>query len=70
MNYKELEIWKELKGLVKLIYKITESFPLSEQFELTNQIRSCALSAQSNIAEEIARNQLKNTLQFLYISHG
>ena len=70
MDYKELEVWKESKELVKLIYKITELFPSTEQYGLTNQIRRSAVSIPSNIAEEIGRNHLKNTIQFLYISRG
>ena len=70
MDYKELEVWKESKELVKLIYKITENFPSSEQFGLTNQIQRSAVSIPSNIAEGIGRNHVKDTLQFLYISRG
>jgi len=70
MDYKELEVWKESKELVKLIYKITESFPKSEQFGLTNQIRRGAVSIPSNIAEGIGRNHVKDTIQFLYVSRG
>ncbi len=70
MDYKELEVWKESKELVKLIYKITESFPSTEQFGLTNQIRRSAVSIPSNIAEGIGRNHTKDTLQFLFIARG
>lgn len=38
MDYKELEVWKESKELVKRIYKLTERIPSAEQFGLTNQI--------------------------------
>ncbi len=70
MDYKELEVWKESKELVKLIYMITESFPSSEQFGLTSQIRRSAVSIPSNIAEGNERNHLKDTLQFLFIAKG
>lgn len=70
MDYKELEVWKESKELVNLIYKITESFPSTEQFGLTNQIRRSAVSIPSNIAEGIGRNHVKDTIQFLYVSRG
>lgn len=70
MDYKELEVWKESKELVKIIYKITESFPSSEQFDLANQMRRCAASIPSNIAEGIGRNHVKDTLRFLHVSRG
>jgi four helix bundle protein len=70
MDYKELEVWKESKELVKLIYELTKIFPSTEQFGLTNQIRRCAVSIPSNIAEGIGRNHVKDTLQFLFIARG
>jgi len=33
MNYTELEVWKEARALVKVIYKLTKSFPDTEKFE-------------------------------------
>jgi len=50
-NFKELKIWSESIELVEKIYQLTESFPTSEQFGLTNQIRRCSVSVPSNIAE-------------------
>lgn len=70
MDYKELEVWKESKELVKIVYEATGSFPSSEQFGLSSQIRRCAVSIPSNIAEGVGRNHIKDTIQFLYISRG
>ncbi len=70
MNYKELEVWKEARILVKEIYFITEKFPQSELYGLTNQIKRCSVSIASNIAEGCGRRTSKDTLQFLYISRG
>lgn len=70
MDYKELDVWKENKDLVKLVYSFTNSFPPSEQFGLTLQIRRSAVSIPSNIAEGIGRNHSKDTLQFLFIARG
>jgi four helix bundle protein len=70
MDYKELDVWKESKELVKLIYLFTSSFPNSEQFGLTTQVRRAAISVPSNIAEGVGRNHSKDTLQFLYVARG
>ncbi len=70
MEYKELDVWKENKELVKLVYSLTNSLPPNEQFGLTLQIRRSAISIPSNIAEGIGRNHTKDTLQFLYIARG
>lgn len=70
MDYKELDVWKESKELVKLIYSLTNSLPSSEQFGLILQIRRSAISVPSNIAEGVGRNHSKDTIQFLYIARG
>ncbi len=68
MDHKDLEVWKESIELVKLIYTITEEFPKSELYGLTNQLRRSAISVPSNIAEGCARNSDKELIQFLYFS--
>lgn len=70
MNYTELDIWLATRQLVKEIYFLTKNFPKDELFGLTNQIRRCAVSIPSNIAEGCGRNTPKGTLAFLYISRG
>lgn len=70
MNHKELDVWKISIELVVDIYKITKSFPKDEFYGLVSQIRRCAVSIPSNIAEGCARNGDKETIQFLYISLG
>ncbi len=68
--YTDLDVWKESRKLVKLIYDITKSFPKEELYGLSNQIRRCAISVPSNIAEGCGRNHTKDSIQFFYISRG
>lgn len=70
MNHKELEAWKKGISLVTCIYQITKDFPKDELFGLTSQIRRCAVSIPSNIAEGAARNSDKDFIRFLYIALG
>jgi four helix bundle protein len=53
-----------------LLYEITNEFPASEIYGLTNQIRRAAISIPSNIAEGQGRNSAKEFNQFLAISLG
>ena len=69
-SYKDLEVWKLSIELVKEIYRITEKFPPSEIYGLTNQIRRAAVSIPSNIAEGQERNSAKEFRQFLAIALG
>lgn len=46
-----LEVWKLSHQLVLSIYKITETFPKTEQFGFVSQIRRSAISIPTNIIE-------------------
>ena len=69
-NFRELNVWKKAMNLVTQIYKFTKFFPKEEQFGLTNQIRRCAVSIPSNIAEGAGRDSSKDFNRFLSISLG
>lgn len=70
MDYKDLEIWKYARQLVKQVYLLTKLFPNEELYGLTNQIRRSSISVPSNIAEGIGRQSKKETIHFLYIAKG
>ena len=50
-----LVVWQKSIELVDGIYLITEKFPKDELYSLTRQIRRCAISVPSNIAEGCGR---------------
>ena len=49
---------------------MTEAYPKSEIYGLTNQIRRCAVSIPSNIAQGAARSSNKEFAHFLSIAMG
>lgn len=69
-NYRELDVWKKSRILVKEVYKMTSKFPKEEQFGLRSQMRRCAVSIPSNIAEGAGRTTDKDFANFLSISLG
>ncbi len=69
-SYTNLDVWKKSRSLVNSIYKLTEKYPKNELYGLTNQIRRCAVSIPSNIAEGCGRNYSKDSIQFFYIARG
>ena len=69
-SFKDLNVWSYGHDLVLEIYKMTKSFPSDEQFGLTNQMRRCAVSITSNIAEGFSRQSYKDKNQFYSISQG
>lgn len=69
-SFKDLLVWQKAASLAVLVYSITENFPNSELYGLTNQIRRSAVSISSNIAEGFKRNHKKEKLQFYNIAYG
>ena len=61
-KYTDLEVWQKSRDLTNSIYTISKSFPVDERFGLTNQMRRCAVSVPSNIAEGCGRSSFKETL--------
>lgn len=68
--HKNLRVWQLAMDLAKDIYQATGSFPSEEKFGLVSQMRRCAVSLPSNIAEGAARNSNKELVNFLYIASG
>ncbi|MFC1612692.1 four helix bundle protein, partial [Patescibacteria group bacterium] len=69
-SYKELIVWQRAIELVVAIYKLTEDFPKEEIYGLTSQMRRCAISIPSNIAEGRFRGTKNDFLHFLRISYS
>jgi len=69
-THKDLKIWQRSVALVTRVYKLTENFPKSEMWGLTNQIRRAAVSVPSNIAEGSGRKFPRELVQFLHIALG
>jgi|SRR3989344_4874173 len=69
-SYRKLIVWQKSFQLVKDIYLLTKDLPKDEQFGLVSQMRRCAISIPSNIAEGQQRNNAKEYRQFLGVARG
>jgi four helix bundle protein len=69
-SYRELLVWQKARALVVHIYKATETFPRSEIYGLTSQIRRASVSVASNIAEGQGRLTSGEFLHFLGQARG
>lgn len=67
-KFEKLEIWKESIHFSKKIYKITFSFPRSEQFTLSDQFRRSSSSIPANIAEGSGSSSKKDFSRYLDIA--
>jgi four helix bundle protein len=69
-TYRDLIVWQKSIDLTVKVYQLTAQFPKDEQYGLISQIRRCAISIPSNIAEGSKRKSKKEFLQFLHIASG
>ena len=66
----KLQVWKLAHQFTLDVYKISKTFPSSEKFGLTNQLRRSSSSVPTNIIEGQSRQYKKEFIQFLYIAKG
>ena len=69
-RFKDLDIWKLSREFCSDIYEVTGSFPETEKFGLSNQLRRAAVSIPSNISEGCSRKSNKDFSRFLEIAMG
>jgi four helix bundle protein len=69
-SFKDLVIWQKSIKLTSEIYSLTASFPSSEQFGLTNQMRRASVPIASNIAEGNGRSTKGEYVLFLGHARG
>jgi len=67
-HYRELIAWQKAGDLVVEIYRLTHTFPKSEMFGLTNQLRRASVLIPSNIAEGQGRSTTKDFVHFLHMA--
>jgi four helix bundle protein len=66
--YKDLVVWRLSVNLIKDIYRIAESLPKSEEYNLKQQLKRAVVSVALNIAEGKNRRTAKDFANFLNIS--
>src|ERR1035437_8140014 len=69
-SYRDLVVWQKSVALVTEIYAATSNFPREEMFGLISQLRRCAVSVPSNIAEGQGRATKGEFIQFLSHARG
>ena len=69
-GFEGLDVWKEGCNIAVEIYGVTNNGPFSKDFGLRDQIRRCAVSIPSNIAEGKERESVRELIRYLYIAKG
>ena len=66
--YRDLEVWRESVDLIKVVYKLADSLPKSEEFNLKQQLKRAVVSVTLNISEGKCRRTSKDFANFLTIA--
>lgn len=69
-NFEQLTVWQKAIDFSVLVYKETDTYPKSEQFGITNQLRRASSSISANIAEGFGRRSSKDKFHFYTIAYG
>lgn len=69
-DFKQLSIWQMSRELTKIVYQLTDTYPIKEQYRLTNQTCRAVMSIAENIAEGASRRSSTDFYRFLEIALG
>src|SRR5664279_3777300 len=69
-QFEDLHVWREARGLVNDVYKVTKKGAFRRDFSLRDQITRAAVSSMSNIAEGFERGSRREFIQFLNVAKG
>jgi four helix bundle protein len=69
-SFRDLLVWQKAMDLAVRCYGVSRKMPKGEQPVLGYQIRKCAVSMPSNIAEGKARQSTAIYTNHLWIAHG
>ncbi len=69
-TFRDLLVWQKSMALVTEVYRASGEFPTHERYGLSSQIRRCAVSIPSNIAEGFGRHSTTDYIRFLTIANG
>lgn len=68
--FRNLRVWQSALDLAEQVYRETGSFPSSEKYGITSQMRRSAVSIVANIAEGRGRNSTRAFAWFIDVSLG
>ena len=69
-DFRQLRVWQAAHRTALIVYTVTRTFPGSETFGLTSQLRRAAASIGANVAEGCGRDSDADTRRFLQIAFG
>jgi four helix bundle protein len=69
-TFEDLFVWQKAHQFVLEVYKLSDTFPKTETYGLTSQLRRSAVSIAANIAEGFRKRCKPDKIRFMNISQG
>jgi len=69
-TFTDLIVWQKAHAFVLSTYRLSNSFPQSEVYGLTSQLRRAAVSIPANIAEGFKKRSDIDTARYMNIAQG
>jgi four helix bundle protein len=68
--HEKLKAWQLAHRLALEVYRVTDSWPRSERYELTSQARRAALSIPANIAEGVGTHGPRELRRYVNVARA
>ena len=69
-TFEDLIVWQKAHRFVLAVYRLSRTFPRSENYGISSQFRRAAVSIAANIAEGFRKRGKADNLRFLNIAQG
>lgn len=69
-SFRDLVVWQKAHALVLRLYQFTATFPSTETFGLTSQLRRAAVSIPANIVEGFRRRNATEKTRFYNVAQS
>ncbi len=69
-SFRDLVVWQKAHAFVLTVYRVSESFPQTERYGITSQLRRAAVSIAGNIVEGFRKRGHADKLRYFNIAQG
>jgi four helix bundle protein len=69
-SFRDLVVWQKAHAFVLEVYRTSETFPSTERFGITSQLRRAAVSIAANIVEGFRKRGPADKLRYYNIAQG
>ena len=69
-NFRDLVVWQKAHAFVLEVYRISGTFPSTERYGITSQLRRAAVSVAANIFDGFRKRGPADKLRYYNIAQG